>query len=155
MRARNIKPGFFKNEDLAEVSFEARILFLGLACMADREGRLEDRPKKIKMEVFPADSVDVNALLEELMAVNQQDPLIVRYKVDGGSYIYLPKFKKHQRIHQNESESCIPIPPQERAKEESACNHGDKSGEPNVQALRSESLKAESLKSESLTSESL
>ena len=47
-RARNIKPGFFKNEFLAEMPCEVRLLFIGLWTLADREGRLEDRPKRIK-----------------------------------------------------------------------------------------------------------
>ena len=46
-RARNIKPGFFANENLAECDPLARLLFAGLWCLADREGRLEDRPKRI------------------------------------------------------------------------------------------------------------
>lgn len=54
-RARNIKPGFFKNELLAEMPPEIRLLFMGLWCIADREGRFEERPKKIKMELFPCD----------------------------------------------------------------------------------------------------
>ena len=60
-RARNIKPSFFTNEDLVELPFEDRLLFIGLWTLADREGRLEDRPKRIKMAVFPADNVDVDA----------------------------------------------------------------------------------------------
>ena len=39
-RARNIKPGFFRNADLAELTFEARLLFIGLWTLADSEGRL-------------------------------------------------------------------------------------------------------------------
>lgn len=46
MRARDIKPGFFKNDQLADCSMAARLLFPGLWMMADREGRLENRPKK-------------------------------------------------------------------------------------------------------------
>ena len=38
MRARNLKPGFFKNETLAEIEPLGRLLFQGLWCMADREG---------------------------------------------------------------------------------------------------------------------
>lgn len=104
MRARNIKPGFFTNEQLAEVSFAARLLYIGLWCMADREGRLEDRPKRIKMEVFPGDSIEINPLLGELAA---QD-LIVRYEVDGGKYIEIPTFLEHQRPHHQEKDSVIP-----------------------------------------------
>ena len=53
MRARNLKPGFFKNDALAECDPLARILFEGLWCMADREGRLECHPKRIKAEILP------------------------------------------------------------------------------------------------------
>ena len=52
-RAKNIKPGFFTNEQLAECSFAARLLFVGLWTLADREGRLEDRPRRIRAQVFP------------------------------------------------------------------------------------------------------
>ena len=37
-RSRNIKPGFFKNEHLAECQPLARLLFIGLWTLADREG---------------------------------------------------------------------------------------------------------------------
>ena len=59
-RSRNIKPGFFTNDGLAELPFEVRLLFIGLWTLADREGRLEDRPKRIRMEIFPGDNVDVD-----------------------------------------------------------------------------------------------
>ena len=45
-RSRNIKPSFFMNEDIIELPYEARLLFIGLWTLADREGRLENRPKK-------------------------------------------------------------------------------------------------------------
>ena len=66
MRARNIKPGFWRNEELAEISPAGRLIFIGLWCMADREGFLEDRPKKIKLEILPYDDLDVNTELEVL-----------------------------------------------------------------------------------------
>lgn len=95
------------NEQLAECSAFARLLFTGLWCLADREGRLEDRPKKIKAQVFPYDDVDGDALLSELAA---QD-LIIRYEVDGLRYIAIPTFLKHQSPHRNETESNIPPVP--------------------------------------------
>jgi hypothetical protein len=104
MRARNVKPSFFQNEQLAELPFEGRLLFVGLWCMADREGRLEDRPKRIKMNVFPADSIDVEPLLDGLAAQG----LIERYEADGIACIYIPKFVEHQRPHQNEAPSKLP-----------------------------------------------
>ena len=50
-RARSLKPGFFRNADLVELPMEARLMFAGLWVLADREGRLEDRPKQIKIDI--------------------------------------------------------------------------------------------------------
>lgn len=84
-RSRNIKPGFYTNEDLVECSFAARLLFPGLWMLADREGRLEDRPKKIKMFVFPADNVDIDDLLGEL----EGHGFIKRYQFGERRFIQL------------------------------------------------------------------
>lgn len=107
-RARNIKPGFFMNEDLAECDLPARLLFVGLWCLADREGRLEDRPKRIGAFVFPYEKYDVDTLLSQL----QEHGFILRYEVDGGKYIQVVNFGKHQNPHPKEAASVIPTPKQ-------------------------------------------
>lgn len=103
-RARNIKPGFFRNADLAELPYEARLLFIGLWTIADRSGRMEDRPKQIKMELFPADSLDVDALLDQLAAIG----MVARYSHDGKRYLQVVNFAKHQNPHKDEKVSTIP-----------------------------------------------
>lgn len=105
-RARNIKPGFFKNEDLADCSLGARLCFAGLWTLADREGRLEDRPKRIKAELFPFDSFDVEPLLAELEAHG----FLIRYQIEGGKFIQIPKFTTHQSPHYSEKPSSIKPP---------------------------------------------
>lgn len=119
MRSRNIKVGFFRNEELVEVSPLGRLLFIGLWCLADRKGLLEDRPKKIKLEVIPYDVVDCNKLLQEL----HTHGLISRYSVNGKNYIAIPKFLRHQRPHQNEKSSELPSP-KLATKVTSACDQG-------------------------------
>ena len=104
MRARNIKPGFFKNDTLAELDFAGRLLFIGLWGIADRAGRLEDRPKKIKAEVFPYDEVNVDSFLGELARLG----FILRYEVGGGRFIQIVHFDKHQNPHPREAPSNIP-----------------------------------------------
>ena len=103
-RARNIKPGFFKNADLVETSFETRLLFVGLWTLADREGRLQDRPKQIKMELFPADNVDVDNCLNDLSQLG----FITRYVADGKRVIQIVNFCKHQTPHGKEADSELP-----------------------------------------------
>lgn len=106
-RTRNLKPGFFKNDELAECSPWARLLFAGLWTLADRDGLLEYRPKKIKGELFPFDDVDVPELVAELHGRK----FIVVYEVGGSSYLWLPTFKEHQRPHPKEPKSVLPQPP--------------------------------------------
>jgi hypothetical protein len=105
-RARNIKPGLYKNEELAECSVWARYIFPGMWMLADRAGRMEDRPKRIKGELLPYDPVEVEPLLAELAKYG----FIVRYEVDGQRYIQITKFSEHQSPHVRESESIIPAP---------------------------------------------
>ena len=105
-RARSIKPGFFKNEELVDIDPFGRLLFIGLWMMADREGRLDDRPKKIKMEIFPCDNCDIDNLLSQL----NEKGFILRYEIDGEKYIQIINFSKHQKPHMNEKASEIPAP---------------------------------------------
>lgn len=103
-RARNIKPAFFKNELLAELEPLDRLLFIGLWCLADREGRLEDRHKRIKMELFPCDSYDVNGGLAALEAAG----FVSRYSAAGKSVVSIVNFHKHQTPHGTEKDSELP-----------------------------------------------
>lgn len=106
MRARNLKPAFFKNEDLAELPFEYRLLFQGLWCLADREGRFQDRPKRIKADVFPYDNVDVVKGITELADAG----FLLRYEVSGHKYVQINNFVRHQSPHVKEAASTIPAP---------------------------------------------
>ncbi|KTJ36786.1 hypothetical protein ASU85_24705 [Klebsiella aerogenes] len=105
-RSRNIKPGFFTNDELAECCPYARLLFAGLWTIADKEGRLDDRPKKVKALVLPFDNVDCDELLQQL----HQRKFINRYQVNGEGFIQISNWKKHQNPHCKEAASEIPEP---------------------------------------------
>jgi hypothetical protein len=108
-RARNIKPGFFLNDDLASIDPLGRLLFAGLWTLADKNGRLEDRPPRIKIQVLPYDNCNVDEQLGSLAAKG----FIERYTVDGAAYIQISNFVKHQNPHPREKEGEIPPPPAE------------------------------------------
>jgi hypothetical protein len=105
-RSRNIKPGFFTNDVLAQCSVSARLLFIGLWTVADREGRLEDRPVRIKAVLFPFEKCDVEKCLDQL----SEHGFIIRYAANGGRFIQIVNFNKHQCPHMKEPESSIPAP---------------------------------------------
>lgn len=94
------------NDRLAEIEPLGRILFAGLWCHADREGRMLDRSKKLKAEILPYDSCDIEKLLDSLTGKG----FIVRYDIDGERFIQISNFTKHQRPHMKEPESLIPAP---------------------------------------------
>ena len=102
-----MKPMFFKDEDLADHPPLTRILFQGLWCLADKEGRLEDRPRYIKVEVLPYDQCDIPKMLQKL----HDSGFIQRYKINGNGYIQIHKFTEHQRITGKEAETESKIPP--------------------------------------------
>lgn len=105
-RARNLKPSFFTNDVLAEIDPLGRLLFQGLWCLADREGRLEDRPKKIKAELLPYDDCDADRMLQQL----HDREFILRYEACGKRFIQVLAFSKHQNPHVKEAASQIPAP---------------------------------------------
>lgn len=99
MRIRTIKPDFFKDEDLAEIPHKARLLALGLLCLADGHGRLEDRPRKIRAEVFPYEAGSIEDDLQALHDIG----FIIRYSADGKNVIQVRNFRVHQRISGKEA----------------------------------------------------
>lgn len=92
-RIRSVHPGFFTDESLVSVSAFARLLFIGLGIEADDKGAFEWKPLTLKMKIFPADTVDVSTLLEELTRVNA----IMFYEMGGRKYGAIRNFRKFQR----------------------------------------------------------
>lgn len=124
-RKRDIKPGFFKNEELGEVEPLARLLFAGLWCWADKAGRFEDRPKKLKADILPYDNCDGEQLMQQLA----DHGFVLRYEVDGVRYGQIVNWEKHQCPHPKEADSEIPSPYVETKQVESnelvICETGD------------------------------
>jgi uncharacterized phage protein (TIGR02220 family) len=105
-RSRNIKPGFWLNEELAACSLAARLLFPGLWCLADKDGRLEYRPAKIKAQLFPYDNLCVISLAAELHGKK----FISVYENEGKLYVQVNNFIKHQNPHPKEKSNSYPEP---------------------------------------------
>lgn len=104
-RSRNIKPKIMGNEDLADLEPLARLLFVYLWMLADRDGRLEDRPRRIAAEALPYDrDADVDGMLNALAIAG----FILRYRAAGAAIIQIVNFAKHQTPHVREAASELP-----------------------------------------------
>lgn len=97
-KIRGIKPEYWTDEAIVELSRDARLLFIGMWNFACDNGHLADKPRQIKMRVLPADDVDVDSLLEELVAAER----IVR----AAGTITINRFAWHQRPHRRWWTTC-------------------------------------------------
>jgi hypothetical protein len=100
-RIRTIKPDFFTDDDLGELSPLHRLLFAGLWCHSDGFGRLKDKPKKLKVQILPYDDADIDEMLNDL----EESGFVIRYDSDGTPAIQIVNFRKHQRITGKEAET--------------------------------------------------
>jgi len=107
-RSRNIKPAFFKNEYLGVEDPYVSLLYIGLWCLADKNGMLEDRPLRIKAELFPyRDNFDINGYLTVLERLGNIRRFTYQLE-DQINVIELVNFKKHQNPHHTEKGELIP-----------------------------------------------
>ncbi len=137
-RTRSIKPSFFDNEILGDLPPLTRLLFIGLWGIADREGRLEDRPKRIKKELLGYDDVSTDEVSGMLQSLHDTG-FIIRYAMQDKDYIQVINFGKHQNPHVKEKASEIPPPPEEptyRVYGEDYEEEDEEDGEPDTSTIQ-------------------
>ncbi|GEM_PF-4438081 len=101
---RSYSRDFFGDADVCGMTPLARLLFLAVMLEADREGRLVLKPRTFKLRYFPADTCDVDLLIDELAAAG----LLVPYVIEGVEYAAIPSFAQRQVINNRESASMLP-----------------------------------------------
>jgi hypothetical protein len=92
-RIRSLHPGQWSDEDFVAMSFPARILALALRNIADDHGVFEWKPLTIKMQLLPADNIDVTEMLSEMVA----NKIVVEFDAEGKRYGAIRNFMKWQR----------------------------------------------------------
>ena len=128
-RIRTIKPVFFKHERLYELERETglpmRVAFAGLWTQADREGRFEWRPRRLKTDILPYDEIDFALILNALADAE----MVQRYEVDGKEYGFIPSWHEHQQVNKREQASRLPDPGQCAHPSKQVHAHDESSGE--------------------------
>lgn len=128
-RIRSIKPEYFDDPDIGQLSAEAALAFVGIWTQADKRGRLPDDPRRLKVRIRPYSSADFDSTLAELVDAG----FLIRYQSsDGVKLLQVRSFEKHQKTHKLEPDSQYPEP--SRADRETT---GKKPSDPPVSCLLS------------------
>jgi hypothetical protein len=110
-RIRSVKPEFWADEDLADVSRDARLLYIGLWNLSDEHGRLRGDPRYVKGQLFPYDDDLSAGAVDELLKALEAAGKVIRYHAGSGQYLFLPNLGKHQRLEADKVPSKLPPPP--------------------------------------------
>jgi hypothetical protein len=107
MRARNLKPGYFKNEVIGSADPICGHIFQGLWGLADREGRLEYRLQRIHVEINAYREMETTRCAIEWLI---EHDFVRRYQVAAADYLLVMNFREHQHPHVKEPPSKLPAP---------------------------------------------
>lgn len=107
-RIRTIKPEFPESESMGRVSREARFLFIMLWLACDDEGKTRGHSRKLASTLYPYDE-DAPKLIDRWLAELERENVVIRYQVDGSTYLKVTAWSKHQKIDRP-SKSRLPDP---------------------------------------------
>ena len=107
-RIRTIKPEFPHSESMGRVSRDARLLFIMLWTICDDSGRTRGNSRMLASLLFPYDD-DANKHISSWLKQLEDECCLVRYQVDGQSYIEICNWLNHQKIDKP-TPSKLPAP---------------------------------------------
>jgi hypothetical protein len=96
-RIRTIKPEFWTDGNIVKLSPLARLFFIGMwnFTLCDH-GHVADDVFRLKLQILPADDVNPEDLLSEIMAAGRVQ------RISGGSgsrsFLHIKRFEDHQKI---------------------------------------------------------
>jgi hypothetical protein len=101
MRIRQVRPEFFSDPVVGRLTTEARLIYIGLWCIADDAGWLEWDLPQIAAMLSPYQSVPVR----ERMTTRATDALVAAERIELFSCgcALIPRLADHQKIGGNKS----------------------------------------------------
>jgi len=103
-RIRSIKPEFWTDGNIVQLSPWARLLYMGMWNFALCDsGHLPDDPMGLKLKILPADAVDPDELLGELLTLGR---VIRRRNEDGRTFLHILRFTDHQKVDTRWNSKC-------------------------------------------------
>lgn len=102
-RIRTIKPEFWTDGAMIRLPMEVRLFYIGLWNFACDRGHMEDDPLGLKLKILPADPVDSDSLVQQLVDAGRLERVIVGEK----PYLAIPSFADHQRVDTRWKSRCL------------------------------------------------
>lgn len=94
-RIRTIKPEFWTDPAMVHLSPLARLFYIGTWNFAIcDQGHLEDDPVRLKLQILPAENVDVADLIDTLVDAGR----LTRIDVNGEPYLHVHNLAEHQKV---------------------------------------------------------
>ncbi|MDP3062724.1 MAG: hypothetical protein Q8O40_05885 [Chloroflexota bacterium] len=94
-RIRSIKPEFWTDEKVGQLSLLGRLLFIGLWNLADDAGILEDSALQLKAQLFPYDSISPEDIEHQVCRLAELG-LVLRYVSGNKQLLFIRHFADHQ-----------------------------------------------------------
>jgi hypothetical protein len=141
-RIRSIKPEFWTSEQVADCSPTARLLFIGLWSFCDDQGVHPASAKRIKMEVFPADSFTIEQM-DGFIAELLNAGLLTKFTAEGDDFFAVTGWK-HQKIEKPTNK--YPAPPSRKTIADHSPTTSREVAEPSPPERKGEERKGEEKK---------
>jgi hypothetical protein len=112
-RARFIRPEFFTDEKVSDLSLGAALLFAGIWCHSDLRGVYEHNPRLLRGLIYPMrDQITTDQVAAWLGEIERAG-MVRRFCADGKSWGHVKNWSKHQQISGKERSigSKRPLPP--------------------------------------------
>jgi len=94
-RYRRIKPEFYSDDKIIELTHSARLFFIGMWTFSDDTGVIQNKPRMLKAQIMPADDISVENV-QDILRMLYECSLIV-YN-DDQTLIRIKGFLSHQKI---------------------------------------------------------
>jgi len=111
MRIRSIRPEFWSSDDVTALSWDTRLIFIGLWSYVDDNGVGRDVDKLIVADLFPLEEDQRGVLKRVHGALTELSGRLMldRYVVEGKPYLHVASFDTHQVINRK-SKGRYPLP---------------------------------------------
>ncbi|WP_165964592.1 hypothetical protein [Actinomadura sp. KC216] len=126
-----MKPEFWTDGVIVQLSPFARLFYQGTWNFACDRGHLADDPVGLKLKILPADDVDPEALIAELIKYGRIER---RVTADGRKFLHVKRLPDHQKVDARWQSRCPycaaqaePVPPDDNPPSPAAPSQGSPS----------------------------